>query len=83
MEWIFDGIGTALVTILISLLLGLGVRYYLRKRVRQKQTAGDNARQTQIGIIGGTDTEKTNCDDRIDQVQKAGDNATQTQVGRV
>ena len=53
MEWIFDGIGTALVSGIVGLIVG-GIGGYsigIKKTNRMKQKAGDNANQTQIGEI--------------------------------
>lgn len=56
MEWIFDGIGTELVSALIGLLVG-GVAGYgigvaiTNNKIKQKQKAGDNANQVQIGQV--------------------------------
>ena len=56
MEWIFDGIGTELVSALIGLLVG-GVAGYgigvvcTKNKIKQKQKAGDNANQIQIGQV--------------------------------
>ncbi len=53
MEWFFDGIGTAIITLIIGLLTGgaVGYRVGIKKtnRVNQKQTAKDNASQIQVG----------------------------------
>lgn len=46
MEWVFEGIGTALV---IALLGGGGAWYWRSKRINQKQKARDNATQVQSG----------------------------------
>lgn len=53
MEWIFDGIGTAIVSGLIGLIIGGGTGYYIgvNNNITQKQKAGDNAQQVQIGQI--------------------------------
>ena len=53
MEWIFDGIGTAVISGIMGLIIG-GISGYsisIRKTNRMKQKAGDNANQTQIGEI--------------------------------
>ncbi len=53
MEWIFNGIGTALISGIIGLIIG-GISGYsigIQKTNRMKQKAGDNANQTQIGEI--------------------------------
>ena len=53
MSWIFDGIGTAIVTLIIGLVTGGAVGYRIgikkKKITNQKQKAGNNARQLQIG----------------------------------
>ncbi len=53
MEWIFEGIGTAIVSGLIGVVFGGGVGYYIgvQTSIKQKQKAGDNAQQNQIGQI--------------------------------
>jgi len=55
MEWIFDGIGTAIITFIFGLVAGGGVGYYIgvHTSIKQKQKAKDNATQTQIGIQNG------------------------------
>ena len=52
MEWIFDGIGTAIVSGIAGLLLGgaTGYRIGIRNSIKQKQKGGDNSNQSQIGI---------------------------------
>jgi len=52
MEWIFDGIGTAIVTLIVGLLTGGAMGYKIginKNKVKQKQKAGDNSSQIQIG----------------------------------
>nr|WP_315212301.1 hypothetical protein [uncultured Flavobacterium sp.] len=53
MEWLFDGLGTAIITLIIGLLTGgtVGYRIGIKKsyKVNQKQTAGDNSSQIQVG----------------------------------
>ena len=53
MEWIFDGIGTAIVSGLIGMGIGGGIGYYtgMQVTIKQKQKARDNAQQSQIGQI--------------------------------
>ena len=55
MEWIFDGIETAILSSLVSLLVGGGIGYRVginKNKVKQKQKAGDHASQIQIGRDG-------------------------------
>lgn len=53
MEWFFDGIGTAMFTLIVGLLTGgtVGYRIGIKKsyKVNQNQTAEDNASQIQVG----------------------------------
>lgn len=54
MEWFFDGIGTELVSLIIGLVVGGGTGYKIaisKKSIKQKQKAGDNSSQTQIGEV--------------------------------
>ena len=55
-QWIFDGIGTAIISGLLGLLVGgvTGYRFgYKKAIVKQKQKAGDNATQIQVGVKDG------------------------------
>lgn len=71
---IFDGWGTELIGILIGLCItGIGVWYYKKGRVKQKQKAENHAKQRQ--------EVKDGEGKRLHQEQKAGDNAEQTQIG--
>lgn len=53
MEWFFEGLGTALITLILGLLTGgtIGYRIGIKKtiKINQKQKAGDNASQIQVG----------------------------------
>lgn len=52
MEWIFDGIGTALITLVLGLLIGGAVVYRVslyKNIIKQKQRSGDNSTQIQVG----------------------------------
>lgn len=53
MEWIFNGIGSEIISAVIGLLIG-GVGGYsiaIRKTNNMKQKAKNNANQTQVGEI--------------------------------
>jgi membrane protein YqaA with SNARE-associated domain len=61
LEWIFDGIGSELISVLIGLVLGGGAGYYIgvtntTNKIMQKQKAGDNAKQEQIGQVNNYGT---------------------------
>ena len=63
MEWIFDGIGTAIVSLIAGILFGIGgVKLYDKKKNKQSQKAGNGAIQLQtsspdspIGDVVGRD----------------------------
>ncbi len=52
-SWIFDGIGTAIISGIVGLLLGGTAGYKIgvkKTKINQSQKAGNNSSQTQIGI---------------------------------
>ena len=55
MEWIFDGIGTEIIMTAIGIILGTGgvvmiCKFFISKKtLKQKQKAGKNSTQIQIG----------------------------------
>ena len=52
MEWIFDGIGTSIITLIIGCLTGGAVGYKIginKNSAKQRQKAGNNSSQSQIG----------------------------------
>lgn len=54
MEWIFDGIGTAILTFILGLLIGGPAGYKIgvhKAQIRQKQKAGKSSTQSQVGQI--------------------------------
>lgn len=57
MEWFFDGIGSQIIGIIFTLLVGgcaggaIGYKIGTTNKIKQKQTAKDYANQTQIGSI--------------------------------
>ena len=65
-EWIFDGIGTEIISIIISLLLGGVVGFFAGRRsiTKQKQIAKDYAKQQQTASI-------SQSEDKTVQIQKA------------
>ena len=91
MEWFFDGIGTEIISIVISFFIGavgggaIGYKIGIKRIAKQKQKAGNNSEQRQKLKIGknsiGTTASKNKTS--IKQVQKADDNAVQTQIGGI
>ena len=56
LQWIFDGIGTAIISAILGILFGgfIGFRIGIKKgSIKQKQVAGDESSQIQIGIKNG------------------------------
>lgn len=91
MDWIFDGIGTEIVGIVISLMIGAigggtaGYKIGIKRTLSQKQSAGDESNQKQELLIGrdyvGTDSSKSKTG--FKQSQKAGNGSVQTQIGGI
>ncbi len=56
MDWIFSGIGTAIVTFVLGLVSGGGIGYKIainKKATKQSQKAGKQSSQVQIGSVDG------------------------------
>lgn len=73
-KWIFDGIGSSLLTFVLGFIFGGVGGYKVGVSSKQKQSAGHGARQKQ----SFKDDSSKPCK-KIEQSQKAGDNATQIQ----
>ncbi len=87
-EWIFSGIGTQILSLIIGAIGGgiIGYRVGMRKTGAQKQTAKEGATQRQemeiIDTSGDNQGDKSSTH-HIKQTQKAGKDSEQTQVGRI
>ena len=70
LAWIFDGIGTELligaVGVLIAAAGGGAVGYKIgsKNKIKQKQNAGDNAKQIQIGSVNYNGDQQTKSNRR-------------------
>jgi hypothetical protein len=53
LEWIFDGIGTELISLVIGAVFGGAAGYKIgsKNKIKQSQKAGDNSKQVQIGSV--------------------------------
>lgn len=53
LEWIFEGIGTELISLVIGAVLGGAAGYKIgsKNKIKQSQKAGDNSKQVQIGSV--------------------------------
>ena len=89
MEWLFDGIGTEIISLLIGAIGGgiAGYRIAIHRTAKQRQHAGDHALQRQEWQIDQKENETYHRSTKeklsVDQVQKAGDHAVQTQIGGI
>lgn len=91
MEWLFDGIGTEIVSIIISLIIGaigggtVGYRVGVKRMAVQKQIAGVDSRQRQELEIGKNTFSNGSLKSKesMKQFQKAGKNAVQVQIGGI
>lgn len=87
MKWIFDGIGTEIVSLIIGIFSGglVGYRMGVSSKGKQKQKAKSYARQKQnMNIKGSMENNGNNgIKSNYKQIQKAGDGAFQSQIGRI
>lgn len=91
MEWLFDGIGSEIIGIVLSLIIGAiggGAIVYkiaIKHTSMQSQEANNNSKQKQEIVLNGRSKESggVKVQNRISQSQKAGDGSTQTQFGRI
>ena len=87
LEWVFDGIGTEIVSLVVGAVAGgaIGYKIGVKNRSKQVQKAGDDAQQKQNAKIGDVDvhTDSAKISSKIKQVQKAGDHASQVQIGGI
>jgi len=56
-SWIFDGIGTQIISVIVGLIIGgagggfVGYRIGSKNKIKQNQKAGNNSDQVQIGNV--------------------------------
>lgn len=53
MDWIFSGIGTEIISVIIGIIIGGigGYKIGVRNKVKQEQMAGDNSNLSQTGSV--------------------------------
>lgn len=53
LSWLFDGLGTQIITFLVGAITGgfCGYKIGIHNKTKQSQKAGNNSSQTQIGSI--------------------------------
>lgn len=76
-KWVFDGVGTFLISALFSF---IAYRAAIKKIGKQSQIAGDDSNQKQKMIIENSEKHE-NVQSIIEQTQKAGNNSEQSQFG--
>lgn len=85
MDWFFNGLGTEIIGVLITCIIGTAGYYVFvyKRTIKQEQIAGDNSDQRQEYQIVDNDDEKNTAlmSDNLEQYQKAGNGSTQTQIG--
>lgn len=87
-KWIFDGIGTEVFILMITLILGGIGGFAIGKHTKCKQTqkAGDSSMQKQTFTVDNgnvTNSKQSKVTSSISQKQEAGNNSEQIQTGRV
>lgn len=84
-EWVFEGIGTELLSLVIGIVLGglIGYKIGIRRNGFQKQVAEDETKQTQRITVVETNDINGGVNGNVRQVQKAGKKAEQTQIGKI
>ena len=84
LKWIFDGIGTEILSLSVGSIVGgvVGYKIGVKGNSKQKQKAGANAQQNQELDID-LESAKSGARAKVSQVQKAKDCASQSQVGRL
>ena len=86
LQWIFDGIGTEILSLTIGAIAGglAGYKIGVNRSGKQKQTAKSGAKQRQEMIIDDKihDESKKPVNNNMTQNQKAGKNSEQVQIGR-
>lgn len=66
LAWIFDGIGTELISLLVGAIFGGAAGYKIgsKNKIKQKQKAGDDSKQIQIGSVNYNGDQQTKSDRR-------------------
>ena len=87
LQWVFNGIGTEIISLIIGAIFGgvVGYKFAIKRVSKQKQVAGDSSKQKQETKVeaNGIGTVSSKNKTTIQQSQKAGNNANQTQIGGI
>lgn len=86
-QWIFDGIGTELISLAIGTIVGgfAGYKIGVKNKGKQIQKAKSGTKQRQEMIIDSNTTSGRafNVQNGITQTQKSGKDSEQVQIGRI
>lgn len=83
---VFDGIGSTIVSLIASAIIGgfTGYKIGIHKKIKLIQKAGNSSEQNQtIELNGESDDTNTSYNVNVNMEQKAKNNAKQTQIGGV
>ena len=86
LSWLFDGIGTELISLLVGAAVGgfAGYKVGVKKSGKQEQIAKDGAHQKQkLEVDGDPVVDNGRINNSVRQKQRAGNNAVQEQIGSV
>ena len=78
-EWVFDGIGTLVISAIFSF---VAYKAAIKRIGKQSQIAGDGSNQKQEMVIEDSGKHE-NEQSTIEQIQKAGKNSKQVQIGKI
>lgn len=84
--WFFDGIGSTIVSLIASAIIGgfTGYKIGIHKKIKLIQKAGNSSEQNQtIELNGESDDTNTSYNVNVNMEQKAKNNAKKTQIGGV
>ena len=87
LQWIFDGIGTELISLAIGAIAGglAGYKAGIKRSAKQMQKATDGTKQRQELVVEESTSTggQKNVQSSIKQTQRAGKNSEQVQIGRI
>lgn len=81
-EWVFSGIGTQIISYLITAGLSafIGYKIGVKNTVKQIQKAGENSKQHQVSTVKNLSSIEHKVT-TLTQIQESGNNSSQKQIG--